>query len=132
MIRRIVPCLCLTTVQLQLCCNDRHGQFSGVVRELSLPEPELLTLESPWVDSALRCAIGRYTLRLGRTRTWRHHGYTPWVGNWCWNSVALTPEDAADLLNYVIGKQYVWIVAGGAVLEALDECRPLTVREIVD
>lgn len=40
-------------------------------------------------------------------------GYSTWVGNWCWDSVSVTFEVGADLLNYL--KSLGWHCEGGTI-----------------
>jgi len=110
-----------TLVRLHLCVNDpANGEFSGLCREITLDDCELLTLESPYFDRHLRCAIERTYFRLGKSHCWQHHGHQTWIGNWCWDAVLVSPACAADVLNFCIRRRYRWTVAGGIVLRRLE------------
>jgi len=105
-------------VQIHLCCNNpENGMFDGLCRGITLADSEALTLESPFLDRHLKCEIGRNYFRLGKSRTWGHHGHQQWVGNWCWDSLAVIPSCAADVLNFAISKNYQVMVVSGALID---------------
>ena len=94
-------------VNLMLCVNHhQNGVFAGLCRGISLSDEECLSLESPFLNRHLKCEIGDKHFRLGKSHTWRHRGHQTWVGNWCWDAVAVTPSCAADVLNFAISKGY--------------------------
>src|SRR5690348_12173541 len=75
----------MSLIRLMLCCNDwRNGLFSGRCSQITL-DYAALTLESPYADSALKCAIGKCDFRLGKDHVWPQYGHTEWLGNWCWD-----------------------------------------------
>jgi hypothetical protein len=118
-------------VSLMLCVNDhRNGVFDGLCRGISLDDCEQLTLESPNLDRHLKCEIGASFLRLGKMRQWRHYGAKTWVGNWCWDAVALSPEDAADVLNFAIAKGYQATVMTDDISAKIGACEPLVAEDL--
>lgn len=115
-----------TFIRLHLCVNSHHnGEFSGLCREITLDDCELLTLESLYFDRHLKCDIEKTSFRLGKAHCWAHHGCTDWYGNWCWAAVKVTPACAADVLNFVISRRYRWTVAGGIILRRLKAKEPI-------
>ncbi len=92
---------------LHLCCNSPgNGEPSGLLPSLSLHDPEMLTLESPFVDRHLRCFIGKSAVRLGRYGMWPIFGHHPWWGNWCHDGVLMRLGDVAVVLDFCISKGY--------------------------
>jgi hypothetical protein len=109
---------------IHLACNNyRNGFHQGFVESISIDsdgiDPMLML-----VGNRLSCGVAggllgseksrecRF-LRLGHLRNLRILSYTTWVGNWCWDSAQLSPEDTAKVVNYL--KRRNWENEGGWV-----------------
>ena len=90
---------------VMLCVNNwRNGVFHGRLERVEIAD---LTLESPYMDSALRIRVDKIGITLGADRrTWPYSSYREWVGNWCWDACQMTPDNAADLLNFLLAFRY--------------------------
>lgn len=114
---------------VSLCVNShRNGEFRGLLSAISFGS--LLTLEPRFCDRSLRARVNGKWLTLGNDRrSWPMLRYLPWHGNWCWDGVELTCDDAADLLNFVLAYGYrpnegivdLWVkIDAGAIITGAD------------
>lgn len=101
------------TVRILLATNDhRNGQPTGTVGALEIPD--VISLEAPHPEPP--CVIYPY-------RTPPHVeiegapyailGYASWVGNWCWDAVTVSDDDAVDILDR-LRKTERWTITEGA------------------
>ena len=85
------------SVRLLLCVNHpANGEPTG--RIVALEILDVIALEAPEPAPACLIRPSRGLVRLAG-RTYRLLGYAAWVGNWCWDEVALAEEDAVDILD---------------------------------
>lgn len=88
-------------VLLSLACNDyRNGNFASRFESLDCCDCQL-------TGRPMRCAIGTGSFRIGR-HEWPHKGMIEWYGNWCWNAFRVTPQVAAEAMNYATERGYVF------------------------
>jgi hypothetical protein len=91
---------------IHLACNDNHGRNSKFVERIDLSGGESTDLILELEGDRLECLIVKTKgdnvefLRLGNLIV-RIAGHTPWAGNMIWDMVALTPDRAAKVLNYL-------------------------------
>jgi len=117
---------------LMLCVNDhRNGVFTGRCRSISLADPDHLTIESPWLDSALKCRLDYGVFGLGKSALWPHDGLQEWVGNWCWNAVVVEPETAAHVINFAVRRGYRPTVGAGHLWKLIEARKPVTAADLV-
>lgn len=82
---------------LQLCMNDRNGNESGKLSALQLPG-DSLDLQCCAFPPNRTCRIDGDHLVLGRKR-WPIFGYIRYTGNIYWNTVAVAPAIALQILE---------------------------------
>lgn len=102
---------------LHLACNDhRNGSFEGKFGAVAV-EGDALELQcSRWGWSpSLRVESDR--IRISR-RWFPVLGHRTWVGNWCWDAFAVTPDTLAAVLNYV--RSTGWFSCDGGLVELGD------------
>lgn len=85
------------TVRILLATNDhRNGQPTGRVRALEIPD--VISLEAPTPPPV--GYIRPVSMRL-RIAGWSYPvlAHASWVGNWCWDAVTVSDQDAVDILD---------------------------------
>lgn len=86
-------------IQVAFCCNDhRNGNFTGRFDAIYFYHPSGEPVKIEGGENAVSFS-GR-GVKVCR-KTFRCRGHTQWVGNWCWDAVWMTPDDAAQLINYL-------------------------------
>jgi len=96
-----------------LACNDEGGNWSGRVARINVElgddewQFEAFDLDGPTLKQ-----VPNRTLRIAGKFFLPYVGYQAWVGNWCWDQVACTPEHAQRLLNYLRSSQETWDLTG--------------------
>lgn len=98
-------------IHLTLCTNDDHGEQSGFVTAIHLDDA--LELECHLIPSNTRIRFEKGRMKISR-RWFPILGSRGWVGNIFWTGVAVSPQVAADIFNYVKGLRY-WDSVGGWV-----------------
>mgnify|MGYP000704601119 CR=1 FL=1 len=90
--------------EIAFAVNDsRNGNFVGQIRAIQLcatkPFDIALSLENQFEPPATVAFRAQGDMvRIGRK--WFHiQNYQTWVGNWCWDSIAVDSETAAAILN---------------------------------
>jgi hypothetical protein len=89
-------------MQVMFCCNDhRNGNFTGKVFAVDFGgDGETLKLECRLEGGEPAIAFGKGWVRVaGQKFPITAHG--TWVGNWCWDAVNISPEDAAAMANHL-------------------------------
>jgi hypothetical protein len=106
-------------VRVSLACNDhRNGEHRGFVEAVQIAD--VIQLEGARVhcyNEFGHLAIAGLTLPL--------HGYTAWVGNWCWDQAWLTELDAWRLLEALRRERWHCTEAQAGLYIAWDDGRPL-------
>jgi hypothetical protein len=100
------------TVRLYLAVNDhRNGEPTGRIRALDILD--VISLEAP--EPPPTCVIYPYRtpphLEIDGYPYWIE-GYTSWVGNWCWDAVTVSDDDAVDILDR-LRKTERWTITEG-------------------
>lgn len=99
------------SVGIMLAVNDpRNGQPTGRVHGLEIP-PETISLEAPHPAPLGGISRRRNLLRIAGT-TYRYLARVPWYGNWCWDLVEVSDEDAVDILDR-LRKSERWTITAG-------------------
>lgn len=86
---------------IMVCCNDDRGNFQGWADFIEVGDEDGLRLQGGritfnYYPATKKARFGRLLLNA--------LGHRTWCGNWCWDAVSLSPEDAAKLLNYLVTK----------------------------
>lgn len=93
---------------IHLACNDwRNGNSLGQIRAIQLcaikPFSVALSLENQFEPPAtIAFSVQGDVVRIGRKR-FHIQNYRRWVGNWCWDSIVVDNEIAAEILNHLCG-----------------------------
>lgn len=86
------------STRVMFACNDyRNGHGQGWFDQISLHGCEI-EIECP--RTVIR-SLGNGRVRIGRM-VFEHHGWSEWVGNWCWDELAIV--DAKRLLRMLRAK----------------------------
>lgn len=88
-------------IHVHLCCNDPdNGEFYGELTDVEFTDDcEFLSVHGDPMDGeAMRFDFeaGAFFVHAERYEMKSHRS---WTGNWCWDSVMTTAEDAARLAN---------------------------------
>lgn len=90
-------------IDVMICVNNPdNGNYAGRLAGLNIHD--FIDLE-PVVLPEPRCTIGDGYFSVHRCRV-GVYGYQQWVGNWCWNSIRVTREDAALLVSRMLSETY--------------------------
>lgn len=119
-----------TSVVVMLAVNDpANGNFVGKCEAVEIPD--VITVEERGTPLAVeflpdqaRIAVVSGVLEVGVSR-YRYWHYKRWVGNWCWDQVRMTLENAARLLEQLRDAGWGYDVADTRVADAWTKGEPL-------
>lgn len=126
-------------IHVLVAINDpRNGALGKRIDGISIES--FIELE-PAVIPAPRFSLGRDFIGVHRAK-FRFEGRQTWVGNWCWDSLAMKDSEAAKLIACCLAQRNaefpVWSVqsaSGGAAIALSDKVaagKTVTPMEIVD
>lgn len=123
-------CRMANLVSIHMACNDPdNGNFAGRVCQIALPDNALELTANAWEITSYR---GCPKLREDGDRfflagkPWQFRRRKSWIGNWCWDGYALTPEVATEFMKW-LHKRGLFHCEGGWVelCDAWDAAPPL-------
>jgi hypothetical protein len=87
------------TVRIMLATNDhRNGEPTGHVRALQILD--VITLDAPEPPPTCRILTDRRPPYVEIDGTlYPIQDYASWVGNWCWDAVTVSDDDAVTILD---------------------------------
>ena len=121
-------------IHVDFACNDPYnGNFVGKFHMMSVRAGEDdIDFEGPWNQSeGITFRIAEDHAYVGRLKVpiW---SYREWVGNWCWNSITVSWDEALKIINY-LGKSKTggWHMSEGPteLFEAFNERQEITPME---
>lgn len=81
-----------------------NGLPSGGLRAIEFGNHA--SFESIYLDAPIcTCCVAHDKVRLGR-KIFPIASYAPWVGNWCWDTITVTPEIASEILRHLRSMKY--------------------------
>ncbi len=85
-------------IELMLCCNNQHGNFTGkVVRLDLLYRNEILAS----FEVSVSLSLSAKYLKLGKLKL-NHISYKQYVGNIMWDQYIINPTEANKLWRYLL------------------------------
>lgn len=96
-------------IAVSLCVNDPdNGVADGRVSGLSISHLSIDVESGHWRQSdnpSYEHLARENKIRVGRFK-YPIFGYRSWVGNWCWDEVALTHDDARRLISHLVDRGF--------------------------
>jgi hypothetical protein len=107
------------------CNHHRDGRFVNGFLSISLADPGLLTLTTPYVGNWLRYHFEGRVLVIGKDGRFPHGGRKRRFPDKWTDRVRFADRVAAAALNFCIGKGYRPTVAEDSIWKAIEAGRPI-------
>lgn len=108
-------------ITVLLCVNDpQNGMPTGYVCGAHFGDGEIDLEGDPFVERdnpTYSVDHAKQRMRIGR-HVYPIHGHKMWYGNWCWDGVTMTREDAKRLVRRLLARGFT--IDGGWVETDLD------------
>lgn len=122
-------------IHIDFACNDPdNGNYVGKFHMLQVRAGDIdMEFDGPCYQSdGITFSVGADRIaRIGRIKVYTH-SYQNWVGNWCWDSIAVAWPDMLKVINY-LGRQQKqgWHMSSGptALFDAFNERHAITPAE---
>jgi hypothetical protein len=98
-------------VRVDFACNDPdNGLFAGRVGSIHIYDQDpVIELESTGADRKIAIEPGGFRLA---GRVFEHHGHRTWIGNWAWDGLWMTVDEAARMLAWLHRRQLFQLTTG--------------------